>query len=75
MRNLNREGAKLTLDDEVLHTIGGVKLESQDGTVRFDNTFEARLERARQELRKDVANALKGGPELPTSAAPEPSPV
>jgi V/A-type H+/Na+-transporting ATPase subunit E len=43
-----------------LETSGGVALTSADGSVRFDNTFEARLERLRPTLRKEVADLLSG---------------
>jgi V/A-type H+/Na+-transporting ATPase subunit E len=52
--------AKLSLDDEGIDTMGGVILTAPDGTVRFDNTFEARLERMRPTLRKAVAAMLTG---------------
>jgi V/A-type H+/Na+-transporting ATPase subunit E len=58
IRKLDREGSKLTLESEPIETIGGVVLTSTDGTVRFDNTFEARLERMRPTLRKEVAAML-----------------
>lgn len=50
--------AKVTLDEEPVSTIGGVVLSTADGTVKFDNTFEARLERMRPILRKEVADLL-----------------
>ena len=50
--------AKVTLDDKSIDTIGGVTLTAEDGSVRFDNTFEARLERMRPALRKEVAGIL-----------------
>jgi len=57
----NLEGkAKVTLDEEPIETIGGVVLTTPDGSVRFDNTFEARLERMKPTLRKDVAAILTG---------------
>ena len=52
--------AKLSLDEGDIDTIGGVVLTTPDGTVRFDNTFEARLERMRPTLRKAVAAILTG---------------
>ena len=52
--------AKLSLDDEQVNAIGGVVLTTPDGSVRFDNTFEARLERTRPALRKEVAAILTG---------------
>jgi V/A-type H+/Na+-transporting ATPase subunit E len=56
-----QHGSKLTLDDEGVRTIGGVVLTTPDGTVKFDNTFEARLERLRPMLRREVAGLLTGG--------------
>ena len=53
--------AKVSFDDEPVETIGGVVLTTPDGSVRFDNTFEARLERMRPTLRKEVAAILTGG--------------
>ncbi len=50
--------AKVALDEEPLQTIGGVVLRTPDGSIRFDNTFEARLERMRPSLRKEIASVL-----------------
>ena len=51
---------KVTLSDEPVETIGGVVMSTPDGSVKFDNTIEARLERMRPALRKDVAAILTG---------------
>jgi V/A-type H+/Na+-transporting ATPase subunit E len=53
--------SRVTIDDEPIETIGGVVLTTPDGSVRFDNTFEARLERMKPVLRKEVAAVLTGG--------------
>jgi V/A-type H+-transporting ATPase subunit E len=45
---------------EPIQTIGGVVVENEDGTVRVDNTFEARIERFEGEIRARVAKALFG---------------
>ena len=45
---------------EPIQTIGGVLVESPDGTVRVDNTFEARIERFESDLRATIAKALFG---------------
>ncbi|ACS32645.1 V-type ATP synthase subunit E [Thermococcus gammatolerans] len=45
---------------EPIECIGGVLVESPDGTVRVDNTFDARIERLESELRATVAKALFG---------------
>jgi V/A-type H+/Na+-transporting ATPase subunit E len=50
--------SKPTLVKEGIQAIGGVVMSSPDGTVKFDNTFEARLERMRPTLRMDVSSAL-----------------
>ena len=48
--------AKLTLDGQTLdNSIGGVVVKSSDGFVTFDNTYEARLERLKPNLRKQIA--------------------
>ena len=59
-KGIRGERAKLTPGDKRLETIGGVVLTTPDRTVRFDNTFEARLERLRPTLRKEVAAVLNG---------------
>lgn len=51
---------KVSLEEETIDTIGGVVLSIADGTVRFDNTVEARLERMKPNLRKEVAAVLTG---------------
>ena len=58
VKKLSEGHVKLTLAAEPVESIGGVVLSTEDGTVRFDNTFEARLERMRPALRKDVAALL-----------------
>ena len=45
---------------EPISTIGGVIVEAPDGSVRVDNTFEARIERFESELRAEIAKALFG---------------
>ncbi len=45
---------------EPVNTIGGVIVESEDGSVRVDNTFEARMERFESDLRARIAKALFG---------------
>ena len=52
--------AKVFLETDPIETIGGVVLTTPDGSVRFDNTFEARLERTKPSLRKEVAAVLTG---------------
>ncbi len=51
---------RVSVDDEPVDTTGGVVLTTPDGSIRFDNTFETRLERMRPTLRKEVAAVLTG---------------
>ncbi|NLX49236.1 MAG: hypothetical protein GXY82_05070 [Methanospirillum sp.] len=44
-----------------LETTGGVVVESADGLVRVDNTFEARLSRAAEVHRQEIYRRLFGG--------------
>jgi V/A-type H+-transporting ATPase subunit E len=60
VRRLNKGSVRLTVDEKGIETIGGVTLTTSNGSVKFDNTFEARLERMRPTLRKDVAAILTG---------------
>lgn len=59
-KGIKGERTRLTPGDKRLETIGGVVLTTPDKTVRFDNTFEARLERLRPALRREVAAILSG---------------
>ncbi len=58
MRKLSGGQFKPMLDEKGISTIGGVVLTAMEGSVRFDNTFEARLERMKPSLRKEVAGIL-----------------
>ncbi|HEY6283796.1 MAG TPA: V-type ATP synthase subunit E family protein [Nitrososphaerales archaeon] len=60
IKKLEGGQTKLTFDDTPVETMGGVVLTTSDGSIRFDNTFEARLERMKPTLRKDVAGILAG---------------
>jgi len=55
---LGRE-VEISLGEEI-PTIGGVLVETPDGAVRVDNTFESRIERFESELRAEIAKALFG---------------
>lgn len=49
---------KVSLSSEHIESRGGIIVESKDKTIRFDNTVEARMERMRQELRKEISSIL-----------------
>jgi V/A-type H+-transporting ATPase subunit E len=51
-------GVPLTIDDETIVVSGGPVVSDAAGRVVFENTFEARLERARAGLRRQIAGML-----------------
>ncbi len=53
-----KTGFKVTKAREYINAMGGVVLRSSDGKIEVNNTFETRLERFRDELRKEVAEVL-----------------
>jgi V/A-type H+-transporting ATPase subunit E len=45
-----------TLSADPIECLGGVKVQSKDGTMTFDNTIDARLQRLKPLIRKDIAS-------------------
>lgn len=43
------------LSPETIDCLGGVKIQSRDGTMTFDNTIDARIERLKPLIRKEIA--------------------
>ncbi len=51
-------GLRFVLDEDPINTAGGPLVTDMSGRVVYDNTFEARLERKREDLRRMVSKAL-----------------
>ena len=51
---------KIAIIKEPIECIGGVQVKSHDESIFYDNTIEARLERLRPTLRKDIAALFLG---------------
>ena len=49
------------LSSESIDCLGGVKVKSKDGTMSFDNTVDAKIERLKPLIRKDIANQFGVG--------------
>jgi len=49
---------KVSVEEKPINTVGGLRARSADGTLRFDNTFEARLERIKPLLRNEIAKMI-----------------
>ena len=52
-------GAELSSD--TIDCLGGIKIKSKDGTMTFDNTIDARIERLKPLIRKEVASTFGVG--------------
>ncbi len=44
------------LSSETIDCIGGVKIESKDGAMKFDNTIDAKINRLKPLIRKEIAS-------------------
>lgn len=51
-------GKRVTLSPDPLNSIGGVLITSADRSIRFDNTFEGRMERRTEILQSTIAGRL-----------------
>ncbi len=49
------------LSSETIDCIGGVLIKSKDGAMTFDNTIDARIERFKPLIRKEIASAFGVG--------------
>ncbi|MFQ5497803.1 MAG: V-type ATP synthase subunit E [Nitrosopumilus sp.] len=52
-------GAELSSDS--IDCLGGIKVKSKDGAMTFDNTIDARIERLKPLIRKDIASKFGVG--------------
>ena len=50
-----------TLSTEPVDCIGGVMVKSKDGTMKFDNTLDARIQRMKPLIRKEIASKFGVG--------------
>jgi V/A-type H+/Na+-transporting ATPase subunit E len=44
------------LSSETIDCIGGVKIQSKDGSMKFDNTIDAKIDRLKPLIRKEIAS-------------------
>ena len=44
------------LSSETIECIGGVKIQSKDGAMKFDNTIDAKIDRLKPLIRKEIAS-------------------
>ena len=51
---------KITVSDDVIDIIGGIKATSVDGTMTLDNTLDSSIESLKPLIRKDIVQLLRG---------------
>jgi len=56
----NSRGVNIKVAEEPIESIGGVQVRSFDGIIFYDNTIEARMERLKPLLRKEIALLFTG---------------
>ena len=49
------------LSSDVIDCLGGIKVKSKDGAMTFDNTLDARIERLKPLIRKEIASKFGVG--------------
>ena len=52
--------SKITVSDEVVDIIGGIKSASVDGTMSLDNTLDSNIETLKPLIRKEIVQLLRG---------------
>jgi V/A-type H+/Na+-transporting ATPase subunit E len=62
IKEILRENTKIrmTLSDESLNVIGGIRIMSADRSMSYDNTLDSHIERLKPLIRKDIAQMLRG---------------
>lgn len=51
---------KISVSDDFLDIIGGIKVTSVDGTMTLDNTLDSNIESLKPFIRKDIVQLLRG---------------
>ncbi len=61
VQSLLSEYSGAELSSETIDCLGGIKIKSKDGTMAFDNTIDAKVERLKPLIRKEVATQFGVG--------------
>ena len=56
----NDKKMKISVSDEVIDIIGGIKATSLDGTMTLDNTLDSSIESLKPLIRKEIVQLLRG---------------
>jgi len=57
--SLSNNNVRLTLSDQPIDVIGGIRIKSIDGSTIYDNTLDSRIERFKPLIRKNIVQMLR----------------
>jgi V/A-type H+-transporting ATPase subunit E len=60
IKNLRDDKCRVTLSDQPINVIGGIRVKSGDGSVTYDNTLDSRIERLKPLIRKHIVQMFRG---------------
>jgi V/A-type H+-transporting ATPase subunit E len=59
-QEVSNKKSKITVSDEVVDIIGGIKAASVDGAMSLDNTLDSTIESLKPLIRKEIVQLLRG---------------
>ena len=59
-QSASNKKSKITVSDEVVDIIGGIKAASVDGAMSLDNTLDSNIESLKPLIRKEIVQLLRG---------------
>ena len=59
-QEVSNKKSKITVSDEVVEIIGGIKAASVDGAMSLDNTLNSNIESLKPLIRKEIVQLLRG---------------
>ncbi|MGB8036044.1 MAG: V-type ATP synthase subunit E family protein, partial [Nitrososphaeraceae archaeon] len=57
--NLSNKNVRMTLSEQPINVIGGIRVGSVDGSTTYDNTLDSRIERFKPLIRKNIVQMLR----------------
>lgn len=58
--SLANNNVRMTLSEQPIDVIGGIRIKSIDGSTIYDNTLDSRIERFKPLIRKNIVQMLRG---------------
>jgi V/A-type H+-transporting ATPase subunit E len=58
--SLSNNNVRMTLSDQAIDVIGGIRIKSIDGSTIYDNSLDSRIERFKPLIRKNIVQMLRG---------------